>query len=218
MVRRHLRATLAHALLPRTPSAEQIMAMPAETGRRWTAREVRALIAESPLATPRYELVDGELLVTPSPGFPHQRAVGKLLIALAAYLERHHKVGEMISSPSDVELEPESITQPDLLLIPTVEARRVLREGLPIRELLVAVEVLSPSSGRHDRVRKRPLYQRHVPDYWIVDLDARLVERWSPGEDRPEVITEVLEWLPAGAAESYTLALPPFFADVFSEA
>ena len=55
------------------------------------------------------------------------------------------------------------------------EWRRVATEGLPIRELLLAVEVLSPSSSRHDRVRKRPHYQRHVPDYWIVDLDARLV-------------------------------------------
>lgn len=192
------------------------MVMPAETRRRWTAREVRALIAESPLATPRYELVDGELLVTPSPSLPHQRAVGRLLVAISEYLERQ-RLGEIISSPSDVELEPESITQPDLLAIPTAESRRVMREGLPIRELLLAIEVLSPSSGRHDRVRKRPLYQRHVPDYWIVDNDARLVERWAPGDDRPQIITETLEWHPTGAGEPFTLDLPPFFAAVCGE-
>ena len=66
-----------HAELRETPSVEQVMGMPA-VGRRWTAREVRALIEESPLASLRYELVDGELLVTPSPGFPHQRAVTRL--------------------------------------------------------------------------------------------------------------------------------------------
>src|SRR6476646_9467113 len=84
---------------------------------------------------------------------------------------------------------------------------RVMREGLPIRELLLAVEVLSPSSSRHDRVRKRPLYQRHVPDYWIVDLDARLVEHWTPTHDRPEVITETLSWHPPGATTAFTLDL-----------
>src|SRR5574338_925716 len=155
------------------------MAMPAETVRRWTAREVRDLIEQSPLATPRYELVDGELLVTPGPGPFHQRALLELAMALAAYL-RVERVGHVITSPSDVELEPEFVTQPDEFVVPTAEWKRVVTEGLPVRALLLAVEVLSPSSSRHDRVRKRPLYQRHVPDYWIVDLDSRLFERWGP--------------------------------------
>ena len=60
--------------LPRSPSERYSMAMPAETGRRWTAREVRELIEAAPLATPRYELVDGELLVTSGPHPIHQRA------------------------------------------------------------------------------------------------------------------------------------------------
>lgn len=74
-------APLSHA-----PDAEQLMAMPA-VDRRWTAREVRALIDENPLATPRYELVDGELLVTPSPHPWHQRIVTELLVSLHRYLE-----------------------------------------------------------------------------------------------------------------------------------
>jgi Uma2 family endonuclease len=180
------------------------MAMPAETARHWTAREVRELIAAAPLATPRYELVDGELLVTPGPGAFHQRAVVKLIVALDAYLERE-RIGHVVTSPSDVELEPEFVTQPDVFVVPMAEWRRVATEGMPIRELLLAIEVLSPSSSRHDRVRKRPLYQRHVHDYWIVDLDARLFERWTPGDERPQVITETLVWHPAGAANPLTL-------------
>jgi Uma2 family endonuclease len=81
--------------------AEHIMAMPAAQ-RRWTAHEVRQLIAESPLQTPRYELVDGELLVTPSPNFAHQRAVALLLQALNEYLQSTG-VGLAITSPFDVD-------------------------------------------------------------------------------------------------------------------
>ena len=190
------------------------MAMPAPTARRWTGREVRELIAAAPLATPRYELVDGDLLVTPSPGAPHQKAITELFAVLIPYLERE-RVGVLITSPSDVELEPDFITQPDMFVVPTAEWRRVMSEGLPVRELLLCIEVLSPSSSRHDRVRKRPLYQRHVPDYWIVDLDARLFERWRPGDERPELLTETLAWHPAGAATPFTLDIPPFFAAIF---
>jgi Uma2 family endonuclease len=190
------------------------MAMAAETTRRWTAREVRELIAANPLSTPRYELVEGDLLVTPSPGAPHQKAITELFAVLIPYLKRE-PVGVLLTSPSDVELEPEFVTQPDMAVVPTDEWRRVMKEGLPIRELLLAIEVLSPSSGRHDRVRKRPHYQRHVPDYWIVDLDARLLERWTPGDERPAVLTETLVWQPRGAATAFTLEIPLFFGSVF---
>jgi len=82
---------------------------------------------------------------------------------------------------------------------------------------LLAIEVLSPSNTRHDRVRKRPGYQRHVPEYWIVDLEARLIERWRPGDDRPEILTEQLTWHPSGALTPMTLELPLFFRRVFAE-
>jgi len=75
------------------------MAMPAELSRRWTARQVRDLIAAAPLATPRYELVDGELLVTPSPALPHQVVVTRLLVALVAYLDPEG-IGVAIPSPT----------------------------------------------------------------------------------------------------------------------
>ena len=121
----------------------------------------------------------------------------------------------MITSPSDVELEPEFLTQPDVFVVPMAEWKHVMGEGPPIRALLLAIEVLSPSSSRHDRVRKRPLYQRHLPDYWIVDLDARLIERWTPGDERPEVVTETMSWHPAGAATPLLLNLPTLFASIF---
>ncbi len=189
------------------------MAMPS-VGRRWTAREVRALIEQNPRKTPRYELVDGELLVTPSPALRHAAAVTELLRRLLPYLESQ-PVGYVLTSPSDVELESESLTQPDVFVLPMDLYRRHkgTKERIT-RELILVVEVLSPSSSRHDRVRKRPLYQRHVPEYWIVDLDARLVERWRTGESRPEVLTGRLAWAPSGASQPFELDLPAFFSAV----
>jgi Uma2 family endonuclease len=188
------------------------MAMPA-TQRRWTAHEVRQLIAESPLATPRYELVDGELLVTPSPSFAHQHAVALLLRSLDEYL-RSTGVGVAMPSPFDVELEPDFLSQPDVFALSSAEARRVARQ-MPVRELLLAAEVLSPSSGRYDRVVKRRKYQRHVPEYWIVDLESRLFERWLPNDRRPEILVDSLAWHPAGAPEPFHLDIVRYFDSVF---
>jgi len=192
------------------------MGMPALQGRRWTAREVRQLIEDAPLATPRYELVDGELLVTPSPVGRHQRAVVGLVRALDDYVEAHG-LGVVLTSPSDVELEAERLVQPDVYAMSWPEWNRLATLGWPARNLLLAAEVLSPSSSRYDRVVKRPLYQAHVPEYWIVDLDARLVERWRPNEERPEVLSQRLVWAPAGATESLELNLELFFARVFRD-
>ena len=199
-----------------TPVAEHYMAMPALDSRRWTAAEVRQLTADNPLLTPRYELVDGELLVTPSPGAPHQRTVGALYRRLCAYLEATG-IGEVYFSPSDVELEPEFVTQPDLFVVSRAESMRLRREGFPVYELMLAIEVVSPSSGRHDRVRKRPKYQQHAQEYWIVDPDARLIERWRSGDERPEICVDAFVWQPPDAATPFTLDVEQFFDDVFGE-
>ena len=179
---------------------------------RWTRAEVVALIDASPLATPRYELVDGELFVTPSPIGPHQKAVRELLVELAAYLRRS-PVAEVLSSPFDVELEPETIVQPDVFVVPVEEGRRLATE-MPAHQLLLAAEVISPGSARGDRGRKRALFQRRMPEYWIVDLDARLIERWRPREERPEILRDRLEWKPEGATEPFRVELGDFFSRV----
>ena len=187
------------------------MAMPA-THRRWTHSEVKALIDANPLATPRYELVDGELLVTPSPIGPHQRAVRGLIVALDPYLVSTG-VGEVLDSPFDVELEPETIVWPDVFIVPPDESKRLDTE-MPARSLLLAIEIISPASARGDRGPKRALFQRHVPEYWIVDLDAALFERWRPADERPEILRERIEWQPAGPVMPFRLDLASFFARV----
>ena len=75
--------------------------------------------------------------------------------------------------------------------------------------------ILSPSTARADRHVKRRLYQRErVPEYWIVDVDARLIERWRPEDERPEILAEQLEWRPDPAHPPLTIDLPAYFRDV----
>lgn len=202
--------------MPARRRGRQCMGMPAKAKQTWTAREVRELIASAPMASPRYELVGGELLVTPSPAPPHQWAVMHLLFELGPYL-REQRVAEVLTSPADIEVQPEQVTQPDIFILSNPEADRITRDGFPARELLVAIEVVSPSSARYDRVTKRALYHRRIPEYWIVDVDARVIERWRQGHDRPEILTTTLEWTPEGATRPFTLDLPSLFAAAWRE-
>jgi Uma2 family endonuclease len=84
-----------------------------------------------------------------------------------------------------------------------------------VRRLLLAVEVLSPSTARADRVRKRALYRDEgVPEYWMVDLDARTFERTKPADDRPEVLAERVVWMPEDVREPLVIELVAYFAAV----
>ena len=191
--------------------AEHYMGMPQAT-HLWTPDEVRAL----PEDGHRYEVVAGELLVTPAPSLPHQHAVGSLLRLLQDYLERT-RVGYATISPADIEPEAGALVQPDVFVAPLVAGRRP-RAWSEIRSLLLAVEVLSPSSARADRTVKRRLYQRAgVAEYWVVDIDARLVERWRPADERPELLAETLAWRPETSRDPLTVDLQRFFAHVLGD-
>ncbi len=190
------------------------MGMPAAE-RRWTREEVLELIEQNPLSTPRYELVDGELFVTPSPTFVHQRAVGELYWLLVDYLRRE-PVAEALLSPSDVEPEPGVTVGPDVFVVPTAESTRLLK-ARTARALLLAVEVISPGSARGDRGRKRQLYQRTTPEYWIVDTNLRHIELWQPDFAEALILRDRLEWHPADAATTFVLDVPAYFAKVFRE-
>ena len=178
----------------------------------WTREAVLAL----PEDGNRYELVDGELLVSPAPRLLHQAAVLALFRLLDPYVDRG-RLGMLLLSPADLDLRSGQLVQPDLFVVPAVVGRRPSRWeecGIP---LLIA-EVLSPSTARYDRITKRRRYQRSgVPVYWMVDIDARLVEVWAPGDDKPAIIDGALAWNPTGAAEALIVDLPAFFRGLQAE-
>jgi Uma2 family endonuclease len=188
------------------------MAMPASLSRRWTADDVRALPDEP---GKRFECVDGELLVSPSPRLPHQSAVGFLFMQVEPYC-RALGIGAAFMAPGDLELDPFTLVQPDVYVLPLVNGRRprVVEE---IGHGLLFIEVLSPSTARYDRVVKRARYQRYGVEYWIVDLEARLLEQWRPGEAQPHIHTEAISWAPTGASP-LVIDLPALFADAVGDA
>jgi Uma2 family endonuclease len=172
----------------------------------WTADMVRAL----PDDGNRYEVVYGELLVTPAPRPWHQFVVHRLSVALELYV-RDEPVGVVLTAPADISWGREDVlVQPDVFVVRTEEARTL--EWSRMRGLLLAVEVLSPSSQRADRFAKRKRYQdAGVPLYWVVDADERVVEIWAPADQFPSFERERLTWHPAGAARGFALALTELF-------
>jgi Uma2 family endonuclease len=176
----------------------------------WTIDRLRAL----PDDGRRYEIIGGELYVTPSPSVRHQRAALALAVRLRMYLAAH-PIGEVIMAPADVEFSDDSVVEPDVFVVPLIGGRPVEDLKDAGRPLLVA-EVLSPSTERTDRGRKRELFQaRGVPEYWIVNVEARVFERWRPGAARAELVTNRLEWVPAPDVVPFELSLDEFWREVF---
>jgi len=185
------------------------MGMP-HTAKRWTAAMVRALPDDSY----RYEVIGGELVVTPAPSATHQRAVAGLLVRLANYLQ-HQPWAEVLISPADISFHADMLVQPDLFVLPITPDEGRVPGWSQIHTLMLAVEVLSPSTARADRQVKRRLYQQErVGEYWIVDVDARIVERWRAADERPEIVSTNLRWHPEPSAATFELDLPVFFDDV----
>lgn len=172
----------------------------------YTAEMVRQL----PDDGNRYEVVHGELLVTPAPRFWHEEVAYRLGEALRAYLRRE-PVGHAMASRSDISWGLDDVlVEPDVFVAPLDHVRTL--DWSRIRHLLLAVEILSPSSVRYDRFTKRRLYQeRGVPLYWIVDGDERFVEVWRPEDRFPTIERERLVWRPAGAEAAFTLELAELF-------
>ncbi len=187
------------------------MVMP-NLGHVWTREEVLAL----PDDGNRYELIDGELLVSPSPGLIHQTAVSELHLVVGPFVAKY-RIGTTLMSPADLDLQAEQVAQPDLFVA------EPLSHGTPtrwsdLRVPMLVVEILSPSTARYDRITKRGRYQRsQISEYWIVDTDARRIERWRPNDREAEVLTGTITWQPTAGGPVLTIDLDQYFATVWRE-
>lgn len=136
----------------------------------------------------RRELIDGELIVSPSPRTRHQRISARLHLLLANHVAASGG-GEVFYAPLDVVFSQTNVVQPDLLFVPD-DRRHILTDENVHGAPALVIEVLS--EARIDRVRKRDLYaQFGVPEYWVVDPDADRVEVYRLTGDRygkPEIL------------------------------
>lgn len=130
----------------------------------------------------RYHLLDGELILAPSPTDRHQAIIGVLFFLLYQYnLETGW--GHVRMAPLDVHLSEFDLTQPDLLLVSNDRASIITAANIQGAPDLV-VEILSPSTERHDRGYKRTMYARNgVREYWLVDPAAETVEMLTEAEE-----------------------------------
>lgn len=175
----------------------------------WTAVELALL----PDDGNRYEIVDGELLVTPAPSWTHQGAVGELFVILRSYAQALGS--HCLFAPADVPFSRTTVVEPDLFVVPLRPDGSIPLDFAQAGRLLLAVEVLSPSSARADRHVKRVAYLTNgVPEYWIVDPANRFVERWHPGGDAPEILLESLTWQPREGVPPLVIDLSGYFGRV----
>jgi len=172
----------------------------------------RPLISEEeflrlPESTAKIELVDGEVVVSPSPGYWHQEILARIVGALRAWAGKQKRPVTVGQAPLDVRFAAGRILQPDAFVL---FARLPRSHEGPIDSIpQLCVEVLS-SERVHDRVTKRLLYAAAgVAEYWVVE-PAGVIERWSgPGLSRAE---EVRRRLTTSLLPGFSLDLRRVFA------
>jgi Uma2 family endonuclease len=120
----------------------------------------------------RYQLIDGELILSPSPTFYHQHISGAMFVELRTWAVSSG-IGKVVCAPMDVYFTETDTVQPDILFI-SEERMHIVEERYVRGAPDLVVEILSPSTSRLDLGAKMELYARHgVPQYWIADPDTR---------------------------------------------
>lgn len=188
------------------------MGMPAAHA-DWTVDMLDAL----PEDGQRYEIIDGELFVTPAPSDVHQLVVAAFHRPIADYL-RTSSLARALFSPADVRKgdRTRNRVQPDVFAVRLTAGKRP-PYPYALNDLILAIEVESPSNPLLDYQVKRELYLSHgVPEYWVANADARIVSRWRGVDDPGEVFSKRIEWHPHGMSSALVIDLPKLFEDALS--
>lgn len=124
----------------------------------------------------------------------------------------------MLISPSNVRRgdRTRNRIQPDVFVVRLVDGK-LPPYPFAMSDLLLAVEVRSRSNASYDYQTKRMLYIANgIPEYWVIDGDARNLSRWCGAADPGEVLSRRVEWQPAGIPEPFVLDLPRFFEEAMA--
>ena len=166
--------------------------------------------------TKRYELLEGEIIMVPSPTTYHQSISGNLEHALRDFA-RKHNLGFIYDAPLDVVFSEEDVAQPDIFFISKERSQIVTKDNIQGAPDLI-IEILSPATAERDRTYKRTLYARSgVREYWIVDPEKQSIEVMKLGEKGFEtwgiyrkgedLVSPLLEGLCLNLGEIFSLPL-----------
>ena len=160
--------------------------------RSWTYDE----FARLPDDGNRYEVIGGELYVTPAPRTAHQEVVMRLSELVGPFVRRN-RLGRMLPGV-DVLFGEGDYLEPDIVFVRRGRTELVRPRGVEGPPDLV-IEILSDTTAGRDRGIKRERYARFgVPEYWVVDASAGQIEIYRPNEDplHPRIEREILRWQP----------------------
>jgi len=175
----------------------------AQTTGAWTLAELDRL----PDDGNKYELVDGELFVTPAPSPIHEALAGELIWILLPYVKAQ-KLGRLVF-PRSVVRQHGSEVEPDMMVRPATPTRPQTWAEMPTPRLVV--EILSQTTRRRDHEQKRAFYLRiGVAEYWIVDRFERTIRVITPNADDVVCDTELV-WIPSGATDALHMDVAAYF-------
>ena len=152
----------------------------------------------------RYEILDGELTMTPAPSTKHQSVSANLFKLLSRHIDDRN-LGKLFYAPIDLILESTSVLQPDLLFVSKARQHIITERAIEGAPDLV-IEILSPTTSRTDRVTKAQIYARHSAlGYWIVDPEREAIEIY---------LLEADGYRLAAILQGTKLTMAPPFADL----
>jgi Uma2 family endonuclease len=202
--RRRVTVSSARGRAPLFAEEGVSMAVPL-SARKWTLRELHRL----PDDGNRYELVRGELFVTPAPTYVHETIAAIIHEALAPYVQEH-TLGRVYRPRSVVRVRPNTEVEPDLMVRPIDPPGTTWERAS--RPMLV-VEIVSDVTRRRDHHDKRALYlELGVPEYWIVEPADRAIHVARVGQS-DMVAASTLSWHPAGAGNPFVLDVARMFRE-----
>jgi Uma2 family endonuclease len=172
------------------------------------------LLRERETRDERLELIEGVIVVTPSPAPMHQIIIHRLAVLLDPQIVASG-LGQVMEAPLDVYLEDRNVLQPDVVVL--LHDRMNLLGPANIEAApSLAIEVLSPSTSRRDQGIKRDLYARFgVPEYWIVDPVARTVTIcFDPRDGRYSQETTAVDTAASATIPGLSVELTALFAPV----
>lgn len=173
----------------------------------WTYEEYMKL----PVENTRYEVIAGELYITPTPPTLHQRALQDLLMPMFGWADEEHHLGVLFPGPLDVLFGEGDFIEPDGLFVRRDRVDIIKDHGIEgVPDLII--ECVAPDTAERDRGLKRDRYEYFgVPEYWILDPGARTLEihrHVVRGYAPPEIVRDRWAWQPIPGGPALELSLP----------